>query len=143
MPAESVLVAAAVVKRGSAYLVTRRLDDTHLAGLWEFPGGKCEPGESPENCLRRELDEELGTASVIGRLLLTTTHDYTDRRITLQFYDCELVGDPHPRLGQKLRWVDAHELSRLTFPPADAELIARLMDAAVEPRKKARRKKEE
>ncbi len=121
-----IIVAAAVVRRGDAYLVTRRLKGTHLEGLWEFPGGKCEPGEALEECLRREIVEELGVHVDIKHLLLSTHHTYDSRHIELHFFACDLDGldaEPHPRLGQEIRWADRSELPRLAFPPADAELI--------------------
>jgi 8-oxo-dGTP diphosphatase len=118
-----IVVTAAVVRRGDTYLVTRRLKGTHLEGLWEFPGGKCEPGEALEECLRREIIEELGVNADIKHLLLSTRHTYDSRHIELHFFACELDADPHPRLGQEIRWADRSELPRLAFPPADAELI--------------------
>lgn len=71
-----IVVAAAVVERDGAFLLTRRLQGTHLEGLWEFPGGKCEPGETPREALAREIAEELGVAVVVGDLLLVTRHTY-------------------------------------------------------------------
>jgi mutator protein MutT len=117
------------VRRADRYLVARRLKGTHLAGLWEFPGGKCEPGETHEACLERELDEELGVGVVIHRLLLSVRHVYDTREVELHFFECDLVGEPHPRLGQELKWVARDELDQLEFPPADAELIEMLTRA--------------
>jgi len=122
----TIVVAAAVVRRHDRLLVTRRQPGVHLEGLWEFPGGKCEAGESIEACLRRELQEELGTDASVGRELLSVTHDYPDRSIELHFLTCELTGEPAPRLGQEMRWVPRTELRSLSFPPADDELIALL-----------------
>jgi 8-oxo-dGTP diphosphatase len=122
-PISHIIVAAAVVRRGDAYLVTRRLKGTHLEGLWEFPGGKCEPGEALEACLRREIVEELGVHAVVKHLLLSTRHTYDTRHIELHFFACDLDAEPHPRLGQEIRWTPRGELRQLTFPPADAELI--------------------
>src|SRR5690242_17383662 len=118
-----IIVAAAVVRRGDAYLVTRRLKGTHLEGLWEFPGGKCEPGEALEDCLRREIVEELGVNADVKQLLLSTRHDYETRRIELHFFACDLETDPNPRLGQEFRWDVRAELRQIDYPPADAELI--------------------
>jgi mutator protein MutT len=116
-------VTAAVVRRGDGYLVTRRLRGVHLENLWEFPGGKCEPGETHEHCLRREMDEELGVGVQVGRKLLEVSHAYPDRTVELHFFDCLLLGDPRPLLGQEMRWVAPGDLGALEFPPADAELI--------------------
>ncbi len=119
-----VIVLAAIVERDGSLLVTRRLDGTHLAGLWEFPGGKCEPGETHEACLARELAEELGVGSRVGAELLTTEHAYPERTVRLHFRRCEIDSDPRPLLGQEIRWVRREDLHALAFPPADAELIA-------------------
>jgi len=124
-----VVVVAAVVERTGAFLVTRRLQGTHLAGLWEFPGGKCEPEETPLDCLRRELREELAVEALIGDEILTTVFSYDDRTIELHFYRCELAGEPHPQLGQAMRWVTREELRTLALPPADAALVALLTDS--------------
>lgn len=121
-------VAAAIVERGDTFLLTRRLNGTHLAGTWEFPGGKCEPGERIVECLRRELQEELGVDADVGDEVFGVTHDYGDRRVELHFLRCALQGAPVARLGQEMRWVARAELDRLEFPPADAELIRLLME---------------
>ena len=120
---------AAVVRRGDSYLVTRRLKGTHLEGLWEFPGGKCEPAETHDACLRREIDEELGADVVIRHRLLSVRHAYDTREVELHFFACDLVGEPQPRLGQEVKWVARADLDQLEFPPADAELIEMLKRA--------------
>lgn len=122
----TLVVAAAVVERDGRFLVTRRLRGTHLEGCWEFPGGKCEPGEPIEACLRREIDEELGADAIVGAELLAIRHDYPDRRVELHFFRCRLEQDPQPRLGQEMRWISREEFDALPFPPADAELIEML-----------------
>ena len=121
-----IVVTAAVVERSGAYLVTRRLRGTHLEGLWEFPGGKCEHGETHEGCLVRELREELGCDAVVGAKLLEVAHEYPERTVELHFFRCELTGQPQPLLGQEIRWVDRAALRALEFPPADEELIQML-----------------
>lgn len=124
MPERSVIVVlAAIVEREGRFLVTRRLTGTHLSGFWEFPGGKCEGGETPEDCLRRELREELGVEAIIGEEMLSTEHAYPERRVRLHFRQCTLLDEPVPLLGQEMRWVSRDELPQLEFPPADAELI--------------------
>jgi mutator protein MutT len=119
----TILVAAAVIERAGSVLVTRRQAGVHLEGHWEFPGGKCEPDESLADCLRRELREELNVHAIVGDTLLTTTHAYPDREVTLHFFQCHLMGEPTPVLGQEMRWVPRNGLRELTFPPADVELI--------------------
>jgi 8-oxo-dGTP diphosphatase len=122
----AIVVTAALVQRDGAYLVTRRPAGVHLEGLWEFPGGKCDVGESLEACLVREIREELGCDVAVGSEVLTTTHAYPERHVELHFFACSLVGEPRGLLGQEVRWVPKSELRTLNFPPADAELIALL-----------------
>jgi len=121
-----VVVTAAVVEREGAFLLTRRLRDTHLAGAWEFPGGKCEKGEALEESLRREMLEELEVNVDVGREVHAVQHVYPERTVELHFFACRLRGEPHPRLGQEMRWVPRGELRGLALPPADAELIEML-----------------
>ena len=121
-----IAVVAAVVEERGSFLVTQRPPGAHLAGMWEFPGGKLAPAETHAQALRREMHEELDTDVEVGELLLQTTHDYPDRAVTLYFYRCQLLGTPRPRLGQQMRWVPRGELGSLGFPPADEELISRL-----------------
>lgn len=122
----TIVVAAAVIEDHGRYFLTRRLKGTHLEGCWEFPGGKCEAGETLTACLERELLEELGARVVVGEEILGVAHDYPDRRVELHFIACSLLDAPVPRLGQEMRWVPRGELPSLELPPADAELIARL-----------------
>ena len=122
----AIVVAAAVIEREGAVLVTRRLAGAHLEGLWEFPGGKCEPGESIHDCLIREISEELGVAVTPGETLLVTTHTYPEKTVRLHFVACELRGDAVPQQGQEMQWIPRSRLDRLDFPGADAELIALL-----------------
>ena len=119
----TVVVTAAVIERDGRFLVTRRLQGTHLEGMWEFPGGKCDQGESLAACLQREIREELGTGVVVGGEMLQSTHEYVDRSVALHFFACSLTGDPQPVLGQEMRWVAREDLRSLTFPPADDRLI--------------------
>lgn len=119
----TVVVAAAVVERDGRFLVTRRLEGTHLEGLWEFPGGKCDAGESLDECLRREIAEELGTDVSVGQEIFHVTHQYPGRSITLHFFECSLTGDPRALIGQEMRWVAREDLKSLQFPPADDRLI--------------------
>ena len=126
----AIVVAAAVVERHGRFLVTRRLQGTHLEGFWEFPGGKCEPGEAYAACLARELKEELAVDVRVADEIFATTHPYSDRSIELHFIRCELVGSPVPQIGQEMRWVPRSDLTKLQFPPADAELIRRLSERA-------------
>jgi mutator protein MutT len=124
--ASSIVVTAAVIERNGRFLVTRRQHGVHLEGFWEFPGGKCDAGESLRACLERELREELDVDARAGAEVFSVTHNYPERSVELHFLECEIVGDPQPLLGQEMRWVAREELASLAFPPADAELIATL-----------------
>jgi len=121
-----IVVTAAIVERGGRFLLTRRQKGVHLEGFWEFPGGKCDAGETLDACLRRELREELAVNASVGNEVFSITHAYPDRTVELHFFRCEIAGDPVPQLGQAMRWVPREELATLEFPPADAELIRTL-----------------
>ncbi len=121
-----VVVVAAVVERDGRFLVTQRAPGAHLGGCWEFPGGKCESGESLHDALRREMLEELDVRIDIDELLDTVDHVYPDRTVRLHFYRCHLKGELRPRQEQATRWVARTALASLEFPPADAALIAKL-----------------
>jgi len=123
----TVVVAAAVVEIDGRFLVTRRQKGSHLEGFWEFPGGKCEAGETLQACLAREMSEELDVPSRVGAEIFSTTHTYPERSVELHFFSCELFGEPRPMLDQEMRWVRRDELAALEFPPADAALITILM----------------
>jgi 8-oxo-dGTP diphosphatase len=125
-PEARIIVTAAVIERDDSFLVTQRPRGVHLEGHWEFPGGKCDAGESHAMCLRREIIEELETDVSVHEEIFTVTHAYPDRVVELHFFRCELLGTPRPMLGQPLKWVRRDELSTLEFPPADAELIEKL-----------------
>ena len=96
MPADAnagiIVVLAAVIELDGRFLVTRRLKGTHLSGYWEFPGGKCEAGESHEECLPRELVEELAVRADVGVELLVTEHAYPSRTVRLHFRRCAISG---------------------------------------------------
>jgi len=126
-----IVVVAAVVEKDGAFLVTRRLDGTHLAGLWEFPGGKIAPGETHVEALGREIREELDTEVDVGPLLLETTHAYAERSVSLHFYWCVLKGEPRPVLGQQMQWVSRADLRTLDVPAADEALIRLLTEPRV------------
>jgi mutator protein MutT len=125
-----IIVVAAIIERHGQYLVTRRGDRVHLAGKWEFPGGKVDHGETHVQALTREIREELDADIGVGDLVLHTTHAYQDVEVSLHFYACTLFGNPKPLLGQEMRWVARDELALLDFPEADAELIRQLTTSA-------------
>lgn len=119
----TIVVSAAVIERDDRFLVTRRQAGVHLEGHWEFPGGKCHAGETLAACMARELREELNIDADVGAELLSTTHDYADRRVELHFLRCAITGEPAPQQGQEMRWVTRAELGTLPFPQADEKLI--------------------
>lgn len=121
-----IVVVAAVIERDGSFLLTLRPQGTHLAGHWEFPGGKVHESESHPEALRREIFEELDAAARVGELIHTVTHAYPEKTVQLFFYRCELDGDAKPMLGQEMRWVVKSELASLPFPEADRDLIKTL-----------------
>ena len=123
-------VVAAVIEHADSFLLTRRQDGVHLAGHWEFPGGKVGAGETHAAALRREIIEELDTDVVVHELVLETGHEYPERTVTLFFYRCDLLGTPKPMLGQQMEWIPRAQLSSMLFPPADGELIRLLAAGA-------------
>ncbi len=119
----TIVVVAAVIERDGAFLLTLRPEGTHLAGHWEFPGGKVHVSETHAEALRRELFEELDIAAEVGEVLHTVTHAYPEKAVELHFYRCSFRGEPKPMVGQEMRWVPREELALLPFPEADAALI--------------------
>jgi mutator protein MutT len=122
-------VAAGLVFKDGKLLIARRPPLAHLGGLWEFPGGKREGGETYEECLHRELAEELGIEVQVLELVAALTHDYPERSVHLRFFRCRwLRREPLGDAGQALAWVTAEELSHYDFPAADARLLNRLRE---------------
>ncbi len=120
-------VTAGLVFRDGRLLITQRKPDSHLGGLWEFPGGKLDPGESFEAALVRELDEELAIDVEVGDLIEEITHEYPEKSVHLKFFKCRHVArEPHPHDVQALAWITRDELNDYEFPAADARLLDRL-----------------
>ena len=128
-PPRVVEVVAAVIEDDDRFLLTRRQAGVHLAGMWEFPGGKIDAGETDRGALERELREELDVDVEVGERMFRTRHAYADRTVELSFYRCSLKSAPQPLMGQEMRWVPRAELILLGFPPADTEFIAILTRA--------------
>jgi 8-oxo-dGTP diphosphatase len=122
-PPTAIVVAAAVIERDDAFLMTRRLKGTHLAGTWEFPGGKCDADESLTDCLVRELREELGAGATVGDEIFVVEHTYPERTVRLHFFTTRLLDEPRPLLGQQMRWVARADLATLDLPDADRGLV--------------------
>jgi 8-oxo-dGTP diphosphatase len=125
----TVLVSAAVLIDGRRVLVTQRKTGTHLAGAWEFPGGKVEPDEDPRDALVRELREELGVEAGVGDIVEVSFHRYPTKTVLLMFFEAWLVpGSPPPRAIEvaDLRFAAADELRDEDFPPADHAVLERV-----------------
>lgn len=123
----TLIVVAAVVIENGKVLVTKRPAHSHLGGMWEFPGGKVEPGEDPRRGLERELAEELGIEAVAGQVLEVTFHPYAERNVLLLFFAASIVTtSPRPQCLEVagLEWCDADGLDRLDFPPGDAAILS-------------------
>ncbi len=126
-------VAAGLVYREGRYLIARRNPDVHLAGLWEFPGGKREPGETLETCLRRELLEEVGIRIDVPIPFQVVRHEYAEKTVQLHFFRCRIeAGDAMPIDCAEIRWVLPHELDDFEFPPADRPIIEALRQESSE-----------
>ncbi|NPB09791.1 MAG: (deoxy)nucleoside triphosphate pyrophosphohydrolase [Thermodesulfobacteria bacterium] len=115
-------VVSAFIQRDSRILLARRPEGKLRGGLWEFPGGKLEEGESPEEALRREIKEELGVEAEVGRLLAEVEHRYPEVYIRLLCYETAIQGEPRPLEGQTLSWFLPHEIDDLPLAPADRKL---------------------
>jgi 8-oxo-dGTP diphosphatase len=119
-------VVAALIQRDGRLLICQRRADDRLALKWEFPGGKIAPGESPEQALSRELEEELGVSASIGREVYRTRHEYRDADgvVELMFFTAEISrAQPRNLAFEKIEWVEPERLTEYDFLPADRELI--------------------
>ncbi|HTL56815.1 MAG TPA: 8-oxo-dGTP diphosphatase MutT [Candidatus Limnocylindrales bacterium] len=124
-------VAAALVFRHDKLLIAQRYEKAHLGGLWEFPGGKREPGESFEQCLVRELREELDTEVEVLDLIESITHTYPEKTVHLKFFRCRWRKNEPRAVGcPAFAWVSKEELRNYSFPDADAKLLRRLEQVA-------------
>lgn len=120
-------VAAGLIRRNGRYLIARRKSGTHLAGFWEFPGGKRETGESLTECLQRELFEELGIRIDLPIPYQIIRHDYPERIVELHFFRCAIEeGEPTAIECEEIRWVRPDELAAFEFPPADRPIVKAL-----------------
>jgi mutator protein MutT len=124
---QRVEVSAALIFRDGKLLIAQRHAGLHLGGLWEFPGGKCEPDETFEQCLVRELREELGVEVSVGELFEEVVHAYPAKTVHLKFFVCRLEsGEPQPLGCAAIQWAGKSELNGYAFPAADARLLDKL-----------------
>ena len=125
-------VAAGLVYREGRYLIARRKADVHMAGFWEFPGGKREPGETFEECLERELFEELNIRIGAPVPFQIVRHQYPEKTVELHFFRCGIESGQAAAVDcAEIRWVWPHELADFNFPPADRPVIEALRRQAV------------
>ncbi len=126
-PKEWTQVAAALIERDGQYLITRRRAGAHLEGLWEFPGGKRETGESLEACVCREVKEELGLEISEATPFAVVHHEYPEKSVELHFFSCSIARGKAQALGcAEFAWVRPDHFSRYAFPPADESILSRL-----------------
>jgi 8-oxo-dGTP diphosphatase len=124
---KTVDVSAALIFRGGKLLITQRHPNSHLGGLWEFPGGKRESQETFEQCLTREIREELGVDISVGDLFDEIRHDYPKKSVHLKFFICRLLsGKPQPLDCAAIKWIKKTEFDTYEFPAADAQLLEKL-----------------
>lgn len=122
-------VSAALIFRHSQLLITQRHVKSHLGGLWEFPGGKREAGETFEQCLAREIREELGVEISVGELFEEIAHTYPEKSVHLKFFICQLLaGEPKPLDCAAVKWIAKAGLATHAFPAADAQLLVKLRE---------------
>jgi len=122
-----IAVAAALLARGGKLLIARRPEGRHMGGKWEFPGGKLEADELPEQALKRELREELGVEAEIGPIRAAIPYRYPEKDVLLLFYSARVTeGEPRPIDEAELRWIGADELDGYDFAPVDRLLVDRL-----------------
>jgi A/G-specific adenine glycosylase len=125
------VIGVGVVRNGAGeVLIDQRLNEGLLGGLWEFPGGKQEPGESIVETIRRELAEELAIEVEVGEELIVVEHAYSHKRLCFVVHLCTwLSGEPQPLASQQVRWVRPELLGEYPFPAANAQIIAALLGA--------------
>jgi 8-oxo-dGTP diphosphatase len=120
-------VSAALIFRDGKVLIAQRHANAHLGGFWEFPGGKRQPNETFEQCLVREIREELGVEISVGKLFEEISHTYPEKSVHLKFFICKLLsGEPQPLDCAAAKWVMKTELADFEFPAADAQLLEKL-----------------
>jgi 8-oxo-dGTP diphosphatase len=120
-------VAAAIIQKDHKILIARRAPYKHLAGFWEFPGGKIEEHETPELCLERELREELGIDVEVGDFFMDNPHNYGEKVVLLKAFFCKIInGTPMLNDHDAIRWITIDEFTDYQFAPADIPIIEAL-----------------
>ncbi|MCX7595519.1 MAG: 8-oxo-dGTP diphosphatase MutT [Fischerella sp.] len=132
VPPHKIIGVAVIWNDQRQILIDRRPQKGVMGGLWEFPGGKIEPGETVEDCIKREIQEELGIAIEVGEHLITIDHTYTHLQVTLTVHHCYLIqGVPQPIECEEVRWVSLDELEDFAFPEANTQIITALREWVV------------
>ncbi|RCJ42247.1 DNA mismatch repair protein MutT [Nostoc minutum NIES-26] len=127
VPPHKIIGVAVIWNDQEQILIDRRRPEGVMGGLWEFPGGKIEPGETVEECIQREIYEELGIEIEVREHLITIDHTYTHLRVTLTVHQCCLLtGIPQPLECDEIRWVNLDELEEFAFPQANSQIISAL-----------------
>ncbi len=129
-----IAVVAAVVEDAGRYLLCQRHEGPHLPLKWEFPGGKIEPGETPEAALRREIIEELATACRVGPQVAEVTHRYPEKTVWIRFFLATLEDEPQVIVHRALAWIHPSEFERYEAPPPNALILDRIRAGELDPR---------
>ena len=123
---------AVITNAEGKILIDRRKAEGEMGGLWEFPGGKIEQGETVEECIKREIKEELNIEISVGDRLTTIIHDYQSFKVTLYVHFCQYIGgNPQPIECEEIHWVDISIMDRYQFPQANAKIISFLQKRSV------------
>ena len=123
-PVHKQIGVAVITDRQGRILIDRRKNEGEMAGLWEFPGGKIEPGETVRECVKREIKEELDIEIVVGDRLTTITYAYKTFNVTLYVHECQHVGgEPRPLECQEIHWVEPANMNQYKFPQANTQII--------------------
>lgn len=132
IPPHKKIGVAVISDRQGNVLIDRRKSEGEMGGLWEFPGGKIEAGESIKECIKREVKEELDIEIEVGNRLTSITHDYQTFRVTLYVHDCQyLSGEPQPLECEEIHWVNPASMERYQFPEANQQIINLLQQRGI------------
>ncbi|MEX0829733.1 MAG: 8-oxo-dGTP diphosphatase MutT [Nitrospirales bacterium] len=128
-----VVVAAAIIFRERKILITKRKFEAHQGGLWEFPGGKQEENETLEQCLKRELKEEIDIEVCNVQPFCVLRHRYSEKEVELHFFTCSIhTGNPQPVGCIEVAWAHPHELTSYEFPAADEAVLKKIIQGPLE-----------
>ena len=126
---KTIQVAAGIIIHDDKILITRRAPKENFAGRWEFPGGKIEPNEMPEDCLVMEIKEELNIDVLVDRFCAEITYDYGNLIVHLMTYYCRIIGgEIHISVHDAYKWADVKDLLKYDFLPADVPIIKKVME---------------